>query len=194
MHVPALKQKLTAALILLILCATPAFAAATIPALYDNGSAPNLPAATDGTLDITSPTNLIFRSANGNTLAIPYNSITAFNYRVESTHHLGVIPAILVALVNSRLHRHLFTLNYTDAANNKQIAVFDVPKDEPRVLLHCSVSAPPSAPPKPSTAEAPSRPAPSNKPSPHAKRTQPDRVGDPQQSICALPSNRPLTR
>jgi hypothetical protein len=118
----------------LTLIATPAFAE-TIPAVYDNGSAPNLPATTDGTLDLTSPTELIFRTTIGATLSIPYASITDFNYRVESTHHLGVIPAILVALVNSRLHRHLFTIDYTDDANNKQVAVFDVPKDEPRVLL-----------------------------------------------------------
>lgn len=122
-------------LLLLALFATPALTAQTIPALYDNGSSPTLPAATTGTLDLTSPTDLIFRSTTGATLSIPYHSILAFNYRVESTHHLGVIPAILVALVNSRMHRHLFTLNYTDAANAKQVAVFDVPKNEPRVLL-----------------------------------------------------------
>jgi len=135
---PTSRTHLTAAAILLIalVSATPAFAADPIPVLYDNGSAPNLPAATNGTLDLTSPTDLTFRSAsNGATLSIPYTSITGFNYRVESTHHLGVIPAILVALVNSRLHRHLFTINYTDDANNKQIAVFDIPKDEPRLLL-----------------------------------------------------------
>lgn len=135
MHVSALKQKLSVALILTTLCATPALAAETIPALYDSGSAPNLHASTDGTLDLTSPTDLIFRTADGTTLSIPYQSITAFNYRIESTHHLGVIPAILVALVNSRMHRHFFTINYTDPSNTKQIAIFDVPKDEPRVLL-----------------------------------------------------------
>lgn len=125
----------TALILFALVAATPAFAAETIPALYDNGSAPNLPAATTGTLDLTAPIDLLFRSASGTTLSIPYSSIVSFNYRVESTHHLGVIPAILVALVNARLHRHLFTINYTDAASNKQVAVFDVPKDEPRVLL-----------------------------------------------------------
>jgi hypothetical protein len=136
MQIPTLKQTFSTAILLIALCAaTPAFATETIPALYDSGSAPNLHASTDGTLDLTSPTDLIFRTANGTTLSIPYQSITAFNYRIESTHHLGVIPAILVALVNSRMHRHFFTINYTDASNNKQVAVFDVPKDEPRVLL-----------------------------------------------------------
>jgi len=135
MKIAAVKQKLITTLLLIALATTPAFAQPTIPALYDNGSAPNLPASTNGALDLTSPTNLIFRTATGATLSIPYQSITAFNYRVESTHHLGVLPAILVALVNSRLHRHFFTINYTDDANHQQVAVFDVPKDEPRVLL-----------------------------------------------------------
>jgi hypothetical protein len=134
MNIAAIKHKL-ASTILIALCANLAFAQQTILTLYDNGSAPNIPASTNGTLDLTSSTDLIFRNPAGTTLSIPYASITAFNYRVESTHHLGVLPAILVALVISRLHRHLFTLNYTDASNNKQVAVFDVPKNEPRVLL-----------------------------------------------------------
>lgn len=133
---PTQRAYLTAATLLLItLFAAPAFAADTIPALDDNGSSGVIPAATTGTLDLSSPTDLIFRAPTGASISIPYQSILTFNYRVESTHHLGVIPAILVALVNSRMHRHLFTINYTDAAGAKQVAIFDVPKDEPRILL-----------------------------------------------------------
>jgi hypothetical protein len=135
---PVTRTHLTAAaLILITLCtATPAFATETIPAVYDNGSAGNLAATTSGTLDLSSPTDLVFRSdLHGDTISIPYKSIVGFEYRIESTHHIGIIPAIVVALVNTRQHRHLFTINYLDAANAKQVAVFDVPKQEPRVLL-----------------------------------------------------------
>jgi len=124
-------------LIVLALCfSASAFAASPIPAVYDRGSAGSIRAGAAGTLDVTSPTELVFHgTAYADKLAIPYKSIDTFDYRRQVVHHLGVLPAIVVALFMPRLRNHYFTINYTDASNQKQVAVFEVSRQEPRLLL-----------------------------------------------------------
>jgi len=131
-----------AAVVALALCIVPAaFAVSpvgpgTIPATYDSGTASNLGAGTEGTLELSSSDALIFHdTAHGKMLSIPYKTIVGFEYTHPVTHHLGILPTIVAALVSARQRQHIFTITYTDDAGKRQIALFEVPGSEPRTLL-----------------------------------------------------------
>jgi hypothetical protein len=66
---------------------------------------------------------------------IPYAQITHFEAYQQVTHHLGVLPAIGASLVRKRKRRHFLSLTYTDSAGHAQVVLFEVPKDDPPVLL-----------------------------------------------------------
>jgi hypothetical protein len=49
--------------------------------------------------------------------------------------HLGVLPAIAVGMVKKRQRRHFFRISYRDEAGDLRVALFEVPKQMPPVLL-----------------------------------------------------------
>lgn len=103
-------------------------------AKYVGGTLQDVTAGAIGRLDATSETSLTFEHA-GNKLAIPYASIESYEYSKEVTRHLGVIPAIAVRLVKVRRRRHFFRISYRSQGNTlAQVAIFEVPKDMPRIL------------------------------------------------------------
>lgn len=118
---------------LLLLLALPAGALAGHEVKYVGGTAPGLQSWAVGRLDSTSDTALIFEHA-GSKLAIPYSAIQSSDYSVEVTHHLGVLPLILVSLFRMREQRHFFRISYGGPDDVIQVAVFEVPKQMPRSL------------------------------------------------------------
>jgi hypothetical protein len=118
---------------LLLLLALPAGAVAGREVKYVGGTAPGLQSGVIGRLDTTSDTALIFEHA-GSKLAIPYSAIQSFDYSMEVTHHLGVLPLILISLFRMREHRHFFRISYGGPDDVIQVAVFEVPKQMPRSL------------------------------------------------------------
>jgi hypothetical protein len=124
----------------LTLFAAPAFAVNAGETAYTGGTIASIPVDTIGTLDMGVAEKLVFRSkASGAAAAgeidIPYAVITNFQYSTEVAHHIGVLPAIAVGLVKKRERKHFFTITYTDSAKGTQVAIFEVAKDEPKVLL-----------------------------------------------------------
>jgi len=118
---------------LLLLLALPAGAVAGRKVKYVGGTAPGLQSGVIGSLDTTSDTALIFEHA-GSKLAIPYSAMQSFDYSEEVTHHLGVLPLILVSLFRMREHRHFFRISYGGSDDVIQVAVFEVSKQMPRSL------------------------------------------------------------
>ncbi|MGA9977142.1 MAG: hypothetical protein WBQ08_00700, partial [Candidatus Sulfotelmatobacter sp.] len=86
-----------------------------------------------GRLNTTPETELIFEYS-GNKLEIPYDGIQSFQSSEEVARHLGVIPAIIVALLKKRQRQHFFRIEYHDSNNVAQALVFEVPKHMPRIL------------------------------------------------------------
>lgn len=101
--------------------------------IYVGGTVPAVTAGTVGRLDTRSETSMTFEYSNKK-LVIPYAAIESSQYSTEVTHHLGVLPAIAVGLLKARERRHLFRISYRDADNASQAAVFQVPKQMPRIL------------------------------------------------------------
>jgi hypothetical protein len=112
---------------------TAAFAANEPQAVYIGGTA-KLAAGTSGHFDTTQPDNLVF-DGSGAKLTIPYTQVESFSQETKMAHPYGVLPIIAVGLV-TRLHRlHYVRISYRDDAKVSQVAVFEVPKDVPQVLM-----------------------------------------------------------
>ena len=116
----------------------PAFAVSAGEVAYTGGTAANIPNGTIGTLDTVTADMLAFRyksSSGASEIDIPYSKILNFQYSTEVAHHIGVLPAIAVTLVKKRERKHFFTISYSDPSQTTQVAIFEVPKGEPPVLL-----------------------------------------------------------
>jgi phosphatidylglycerophosphate synthase len=126
----------TASALVLTLAASRSFAAVEGNEVAYMGGTSSVPSGTVGTLDLSSPTTFIFLGRTpGVQVTIPYAQVACFAYETELTHHLGVLPAIAVGIVRTRKHRHFVTIEYTDESRKQQMAVFEVTKDLPRVIV-----------------------------------------------------------
>lgn len=111
---------------MLVLIATVAHASSIPSVTFIGGSAPGLTTDTTGSLD-TGTDQLTFQWSGGS-LAIPYTQIQNFSYREKKAVNLGVLPMIVVALIRPQIYRHIVSISYLDSSGQKQIAIFEVPK------------------------------------------------------------------
>ena len=119
-------------ILLFLTLGLPAFASVEKNAKYTGGTVAALNVGGTGHLE-TSDTALIFEYS-GKKLAIPYTDIQSYEYSKEVARHLGVLPAIFVALLKARQQRHYFHISYRDTNQVQQVAVFEASKDTVRVL------------------------------------------------------------
>jgi hypothetical protein len=126
------------AMLLIGLCVTlgamPVGAVSEGDVKYLGGTVASLRIGVVGHLDPTSQSKLVYR-AGSTTLTIPYESIDSIDYRKVAAHHLGVLPLIAVSLAKHRQMRHEIRVVYEDDAHEKQIAIFEVSKEFPRVTM-----------------------------------------------------------
>lgn len=101
---------------------------------YVGGTEKVLLEGAPGRLDTSSAHSLVFESS-GKKLEIPYAEMESFAFSEEVAHHLGVLPAIAVALVRKRERRHFVRIVYRDEQSVTQVVVFEVPKRTPQILL-----------------------------------------------------------
>ena len=119
---------------------------------YVGGTAAGVKPGALGTLDTASP-GLVFTHADGK-LEIPFDKIESYEYSRKLARHLGVALTVAVAMVKHLQRRHFFTITYRDAADARQVAIFEVPKQMPPVLeavLRTRVPTKPCPPPRPGT-------------------------------------------
>lgn len=101
--------------------------ASSIPSVtFIGGSTPGITARARGSLD-TGTDQLTFQWSGGS-LAIPYTQIQNFSYREKQTPNLGLLPAIVIGLIRPQLYRHIVSITYVDSSGQKQVAIFEVPK------------------------------------------------------------------
>jgi hypothetical protein len=130
--------KAAAVAVLLAMVALPAFAAdPAMEATYSGGTA-KIVADTLGTLDTTSPAELIFRykerGGAPSEVAIPYAKIRSFEPRNDVVRHLGFLPAVAVGLVAARQRKYTVAISYADAGDAIQIAILQTTEIEHRQL------------------------------------------------------------
>lgn len=119
----------------LVLAMTAGAGAAEIEQVkYAGGTDKVLQQGAVGRLDTSSESSLVFESA-GNKIEIPYAQMESFTFSDEVAHHLGVLPAIAVALVRKQERKHFLHIVYHDEQGVAQVAIFEVPKRAPEALL-----------------------------------------------------------
>jgi hypothetical protein len=102
--------------------------------MYAGGTVATLKEGMIGNLVTTSPTALTFE-ASGSQLIIPFANINSYEFSEQVARHLGVLPAIGTGLVRHRQKRHFVRIAYKEENNANQVAIFEVPKQMPRILL-----------------------------------------------------------
>jgi len=121
-------------LALTLLLAVPSFALDGMNVRYEGGTAANVSPRSVGRLDTTSNTALVFQSASRK-IEIPYASIQSYQYSCEIAHRLGFLPTIAVGLLKVRQRKHFLRITYRERDGEAaQVAVFEVPKQSPRIL------------------------------------------------------------
>jgi phosphatidylglycerophosphate synthase len=130
-----LRRAAAATAILLATASVPSGASSISSVTFAGGSGSTLAAGTTGSLDVSSPDKLVFHADKGNEITIPYSQVQDCAYQDPVAHHLGVLPALAVGLVGTRIHNHLVTLTYLDTAHARQTVIFQLPHSGPEVLL-----------------------------------------------------------
>ncbi len=104
-------------------------------AVYIGGTVPNLKAGSIGTIDLTLAKEMIFQSGEMRA-EFPYAGIQSYEYSRKLARRIGVIPTIaVVAVVKHRQRRHFITISFKDPQGTVQLAVLEVAKQMPSILL-----------------------------------------------------------
>src|SRR5947209_13451624 len=125
------------AVVLLVVMASPAFGEVFVDggqAAYIGGTLVNIQNETMGKLDTTQEKALSFNYEGGK-VTIPYDKVESWKYDEVLARHLGVIATTVVVLLKHRQRRHLFQIQFKDDAGVAQSAVFEVAKEQPRVIV-----------------------------------------------------------
>ena len=125
------------AVVLLVVMASPAFGEVFVDAgqaAYIGGTLLNIKNETMGKLDTTQEKALGFNYEGGR-VAIPYDRIESWKYDEVLARHLGLIATTVVVMLKHRQRRHMFQIQFKDDAGITQSAVFEVAKEQPRVVV-----------------------------------------------------------
>lgn len=120
--------------VLLISFTLPAMAVDYPDVAYIGGTAPGMKEDTVGRIHTESEAEFVFEYAGGK-LAIPYKSIDSYSYEKKVAHDLGVVATLVVVMVKYRQRQHFVHINYRDANDVKQVAVFEVSKEMARPVV-----------------------------------------------------------
>jgi hypothetical protein len=90
--------------------------------------------STTGTVTTTGEHDFIFRYSGGEIL-VPYASINSLEYGQQAGRRLGLAIALTPAFLLSKKRRHFLTINYVDAGDKQQAAVFELGKSIVRTTL-----------------------------------------------------------
>jgi hypothetical protein len=132
------------ALCLLLILALPAVAVENEAVMYVGGTVPGVKEGTVGRLDTSSPTALKFDSPGGS-FEIPFARFDSYSYSEETARHLGVLPAVGVAILRKRQHRHFFRISFHDENSTPQVAILEVSKHMPKTVMAILQTRAPSA-------------------------------------------------
>lgn len=130
-------MKKLVAILLLVGMASPAFGEVFVDAgqaAYIGGTLVNIKNEQMGKLDTTQEKTLGFNYEGGR-VNIPYDRIESWKYDEVLARHLGVVLTTVVVLLKHRQRRHLFQIQFKDDAGVTQSAVFEVAKEQPRVVV-----------------------------------------------------------
>jgi hypothetical protein len=103
-------------------------------ALYVGGTVGALKEGTEGTMSTKDEKQLVFQYKKEE-LTIPYDRINSLEYGQKAGRRLGLAIAVTPVALLSKKRRHYLTINFLDANEKQQAAVFELGKNIVRVTL-----------------------------------------------------------
>lgn len=102
---------------------------------FMGGTVASLPEKTEGRVDVTDPTDMIFRAEKGGTVQIPWQGVQGIEYGQRVSRRWKTAIFLTPWAVFSKGRKHMVTVTYKDAAGVEQAAVFEFGKDVYRTAL-----------------------------------------------------------
>ena len=129
-----MKERLGLTISFLAIC-LPSFAGlGSEKALYVGGTVSALKEGTEGTMSTKDEKQLVFQF-KGQEFTIPYDRINSLEYGQKAGRRLGLAIAVTPVALLSKKRRHYLTINFLDANDKQQAAVFELGKNIVRVTL-----------------------------------------------------------
>jgi hypothetical protein len=102
---------------------------------YVGGTIAGLKEKSEGRIDTTNDTALVFTANRQSELRIPYAGISELEYGQKAGRRVGVAIMISPLALFSKKRNHYLTISYKDDAGKDQAAVFELGKDIVRTTL-----------------------------------------------------------
>jgi hypothetical protein len=128
------KTAFTSALLVCLMSVT-ALAVDANKAAYIGGTITGIKEKSEGTLDTTNESTLIFTVKKQPAVTIPYTSITELEYGQKAGRRVGVAIMVSPLALFSKKRNHYLTISYTDQSGKDQAVVFELGKDIVRTAL-----------------------------------------------------------
>jgi hypothetical protein len=103
-------------------------------AVYVGGTVSSVKENTEGTFSTKDERGLIFEFKKGK-FTIPYDRVDSLEYGQKAGRRLGLAIAVTPVALLSKKRRHYLTVNFKDADDKEQAAVFELGKHIVRVTL-----------------------------------------------------------
>ena len=105
-------------------------------AVYIGGTVKGLKENIEGIMSTKKDGKQLFFDYNKkDQFAIPYDRVDSLEYGQKAGRRVGLAIAVTPIALLSKKRRHYLTINYTDADDKQQAAVFELGKDIVRVTL-----------------------------------------------------------
>jgi hypothetical protein len=102
---------------------------------FMGGTVGSVPEKTEGRVDVTDPTNMVFTGEKGGTVQIPWQTVQAIEYGQRVSRRWKTAIFLTPWALFSKGRKHMVTITYKDAAGTDQAAVFEFGKDVYRTAL-----------------------------------------------------------
>jgi hypothetical protein len=101
---------------------------------YVGGTVVDLKQQTEGTFSAADVKELVFQYKKGK-FTVPYDRVDSLEYGQKAGRRVGLAIAVTPIALLSKKRRHFLTVNYKDADDKEQAAVFELGKNIVRVTL-----------------------------------------------------------
>ena len=112
-----------------------AWALGSDKAKFMGGTVASVPEKTEGRVEVTGATNMVFSGEKGGTVQVPWRKIQSIEYAQRVSRRWKTAIFLTPWAVFSKGRKHMVTVTYRDAAGTDQAAVFEFGKDVYRTAL-----------------------------------------------------------
>jgi hypothetical protein len=126
---------LAAGVVLSALGAQDAWAVGSNKVKFMGGTVGGVPEKTEGRVDVTDPTNMVFMGEKGGTVKVPWQKVQTIEYGQRVSRRWKTAIFLTPWAVFSKGRKHIVTIGFKDAAGVDQAAVFEFGKEVYRTAL-----------------------------------------------------------